>query len=158
MGTGFKPANRTTDPRLVHISYAKPWRQGITCSSLRQPRIASLQCILITRVDCGSIGMGERYAVLQCQHENREERRFCAECGAPLSQVCTACEFMNEPGDKFCGGCGLSLNDTPSPSTSPVAPVPLSLTSTLPEQYPLSYTPRHVAEKILTSRRALEGE
>ena len=95
---------------------------------------------------------------LQCQHENREERRFCAECGAPLSQVCTACEFMNEPGDKFCGGCGLSLNDTPSPSTSPVAPVPLSLTSTLPEQYPLSYTPQHVAEKILTSRRALEGE
>ena len=31
---------------LSHISYAKPWRQGITCSSLRQPRIASLQCIL----------------------------------------------------------------------------------------------------------------
>jgi class 3 adenylate cyclase len=95
---------------------------------------------------------------LQCQHENREGRRFCAECGAPLSQLCTACAFVNEPGDKFCGGCGLSLNDTSLPSSPPVVSVPLSPTSTSREPHLFSYTPQHLAEKILTSRHALEGE
>jgi hypothetical protein len=45
----------------------------------------------------------------QCQHENRADRRFCRECGAPLSLSCAACAFVNEPGDKFCGGCGICL-------------------------------------------------
>jgi len=34
----------------------------------------------------------------RCQAENREGRRFCAECGAPLSLACPACGFANEPG------------------------------------------------------------
>ena len=41
-------------------------------------------------------------------------------------------------------------SESAQPSTSPL--------STEPEQVPLSFTPSHLAEKILTSRSALEGE
>src|SRR5919198_1591714 len=54
----------------------------------------------------------------RCQAENREGRRFCAECGAPLSLACPSCGFANETREKFCGGCGTSLTDesaTPRP-------------------------------------------
>ncbi|MBI1814784.1 MAG: zinc ribbon domain-containing protein [Deltaproteobacteria bacterium] len=44
-----------------------------------------------------------------CHHDNRAERRFCAECGATLAARCGACGASNEPGEKFCGGCGASL-------------------------------------------------
>jgi class 3 adenylate cyclase/tetratricopeptide (TPR) repeat protein len=81
----------------------------------------------------------------RCQADNREGRRFCAECGAPLTIPCSGCGFSNEPGEKFCGGCGLlltSVRRTPEPRPSS----------------PQSYTPPHLSEKILASRAALEGE
>jgi class 3 adenylate cyclase len=80
-----------------------------------------------------------------CQTENRAGRRFCAECGTPLAVACPSCGFSNEPGEKFCGGCGISLTSaeqTPEPRFAS----------------PESYTPKHLAEKILTTRSALEGE
>jgi class 3 adenylate cyclase len=80
-----------------------------------------------------------------CQHENREGRRFCSECGASLAFLCAACGFSNEPGEKFCGGCGQPLLSSAQQST------PKSVS-------PLAYTPKHLAEKILTSKVALEGE
>src|SRR5207249_4897651 len=59
--------------------------------------------------------------------------------------ACLSCGFLNEGSEKFCGGCGRSLTLAPSPAeprfTSPEA-----------------YTPKHLAEKILTSKAALEGE
>jgi class 3 adenylate cyclase len=58
---------------------------------------------------------------------------------------CTSCRFLNEPGDEFCGGCGASL--LPAGQT-------LEPKFTSPE----FYTPKHLAEKILTSKAALEGE
>ncbi len=80
----------------------------------------------------------------RCQTENREGRRFCSKCGAPLAAACSSCGFSNEPGEKFCGGCGQLLRSTePTPTKFPS---------------PESYTPRHLAEKILTSKSALEGE
>ena len=81
----------------------------------------------------------------QCHAENREGRRFCGECGLSLASTCASCGFLNEGSEKFCGGCGKSL--TPAP--------------TLAEPKfgsPQSYTPKHLAEKILTSKAALEGE
>jgi len=48
----------------------------------------------------------------KCRHENRSERRFCAECGAALGRICAGCGAANEPGEKFCGECGAAL-DTP---------------------------------------------
>ena len=87
----------------------------------------------------------------QCQAENREGRRFCGECGAPLALVCSACGFSNDGGEKFCGGCGAPLAATPPPTaTHPVSD----------QRYasPQTYIPQHLAERILTSRGALEGE
>ncbi|MGH8064091.1 MAG: adenylate/guanylate cyclase domain-containing protein [Candidatus Entotheonellia bacterium] len=80
----------------------------------------------------------------QCQFDNRTGVRFCEECGAPLAQGCPACGANVPPGRKFCGTCGHAL----------AAAVP----SAAPFPAPQSYTPRHLAEKILASRSALEGE
>jgi class 3 adenylate cyclase len=82
-----------------------------------------------------------------CGTENRERRRFCAECGASLPLACSACGFSNEAGEKFCGGCGASL-----------LPAPTGVAGFATLATPQSYTPRHLPEKILTSRSALEGE
>jgi len=32
-----------------------------------------------------------------CNHDNRAERRFCAECGAALAALCAACGASNTP-------------------------------------------------------------
>ena len=82
----------------------------------------------------------------RCQAENREGRRFCGECGLSFASTCPSCGFLNEGNEKFCGGCGKPL----SPSALP----------TPAQRYgaPESYTPKHLAEKILTSKAALEGE
>jgi len=78
----------------------------------------------------------------RCQVENPPGTRFCGQCAAPLAAVCPSCGTSNPAGNKFCGQCATSL-DTPAQSRF-VAPE--------------SYTPRHLAEKILTSKAALEGE
>jgi predicted ATPase/class 3 adenylate cyclase len=78
----------------------------------------------------------------RCQQENRPGRKFCSECGASLALSCPSCGFSNEPGEKFCGGCGTSLL---TPSTPQFAA-------------PESYTPKHLAERIINSKAALEGE
>ncbi len=44
-----------------------------------------------------------------CGNDNREGRKFCAECGASLSARCTSCGAENAPGEKFCGDCGVAL-------------------------------------------------
>ena len=79
----------------------------------------------------------------RCQHENLAGVRFCGECGARLESVCAACGATNPPANKFCGQCGGSL--TPPGATSKVPS-------------PQAYTPKHLAEKILTSKSSLEGE
>jgi len=81
----------------------------------------------------------------QCHAENREPRRFCAECGALLNFACPSCGFSNEPGEKFCGGCGIQI---PEPSSVPESKF----------RSPDLYTPKHLADKILQSKSALEGE
>src|SRR5499427_10222308 len=79
-----------------------------------------------------------------CHTENREGRRFCSKCAAPLAVVCPTCGFTNDPGDDFCGGCAQSLRaGTQMPPKF---------------QSPDVYTPKHLAEKILNSKVALEGE
>ncbi len=79
----------------------------------------------------------------RCQHENPASLKFCGECGARLASVCSACGASNAPAQKFCGECGAAL--TPGAPAAKFAS-------------PESYTPKHLAEKILTSKGALEGE
>ena len=78
-----------------------------------------------------------------CGSENREGRKFCAGCGAGLTLACAACGAKNQPGERFCGECGKPLAEAAKEST---------------QRDPRSYTPKHLAEKILTSRSMLEGE
>src|SRR5262245_58974828 len=79
----------------------------------------------------------------RCQAENREGLRFCEDCGARLAATCRSCGAEVTPGKKFCGSCG-----TPVVTAEPEG------------RYasPQTYTPKHLAEKILTSKSALEGE
>ena len=78
-----------------------------------------------------------------CDHDNSSERRFCGECGAALAMTCTACGASNGPREKFCGGCGVALT---------------AGRATAPTRSPTVSTPKHLAEKILHSKSALEGE
>jgi predicted ATPase/class 3 adenylate cyclase len=78
-----------------------------------------------------------------CGFENPEGMKFCGQCASALGRRCPQCGFDNPPGFAFCGQCATPLTEQPP------APRP---------QAPLSYTPSHLAEKILTSKAALEGE
>src|SRR5262245_31441614 len=85
-----------------------------------------------------------------CGFENPEGLKFCNDCGTSLLGRCAQCGFANQPQAKFCGECGAVLSSPVRASTAP----PLALQP----QTALTYTPGHLAEKILTSRSALEGE
>src|SRR5436309_3061195 len=89
-----------------------------------------------------SVGRYERAA------QNREGRKFCSQCGGPLATACSSCGFTNEPDEKFCGGCGQPLAAPSKPAAPPSSP---SFAS------PESYTPKHLAERILNSKSAIEG-
>ena len=79
----------------------------------------------------------------RCQHENPSGVKFCGECGARLKSICPACGASNLPGNKFGSQCGVSL---------------AQIEATPKFVSPQAYTPKHLADKILTSRSAVEGE
>jgi class 3 adenylate cyclase/tetratricopeptide (TPR) repeat protein len=83
----------------------------------------------------------------RCQHENLSDSAFCDECGARLEAACPACGEANRSGAKFCRKCGQALSGAvvASPATTKFAS-------------PESYTPKHLAERIVNSKAALEGE
>src|SRR4029434_6789777 len=80
----------------------------------------------------------------QCQHENRPQAKFCEECAAPLARTCANCGTQLSATAKLCPECA-------HPVTRSVDTQQLSAS-------PETYTPKHLAEKILTSKSALEGE
>ncbi|HVA79463.1 MAG TPA: adenylate/guanylate cyclase domain-containing protein [Candidatus Binataceae bacterium] len=45
----------------------------------------------------------------KCGFDNREGRKFCAQCGTALNLRCSSCGAENTPGEKFCGECGAAL-------------------------------------------------
>ena len=45
----------------------------------------------------------------QCQFDNREEAKFCSECGQKLERACPACGNLIRLGAKFCDDCGHNL-------------------------------------------------
>jgi predicted ATPase/class 3 adenylate cyclase len=71
---------------------------------------------------------------------------FCIECAAPLKNLCPNCGLENPLRAKFCGKCASALSDLRPPEPPSSA------------RDPRDYTPKHLAEKILTSKSALEGE
>ena len=82
----------------------------------------------------------------QCHHENPGDAKFCLECGRRLALSCGGCGIELPAGAKFCTECGQAVGAATSPTAARV------------EAPPESYTPKHLAEKILTSKAALEGE
>src|SRR5207249_3058737 len=78
----------------------------------------------------------------RCQHENPPQAKFCLECGAKLALACAKCRAELPGSARFCLECG-----------EPVAPRTDSGVAS-----PETYTPKHLAEKILTSKSSLEGE
>lgn len=79
----------------------------------------------------------------KCQFDNPEGMKFCEECGSQLAMICPNCNSANPPGFKFCGACGHNLH---GPSVQ------------MDYAQPHSYTPKHLADKILTTRSAIEGK
>ncbi len=63
-----------------------------------------------------------------CGTQNRDGRKFCAECGASLAHGCPACGAANEPGERFCGECGTALDGagaaSPASRSTPAAVQP----------------------------------
>src|SRR5438093_6582644 len=80
----------------------------------------------------------------RCHYANAGGARFCGECGASLTRdvTCSSCGHANPAGQTFCNGCGGRLDE--------------SARSAARDRR--AYTPKHLVEKILASRTALEGE
>ena len=80
----------------------------------------------------------------QCQQDNPPQAKFCLECGTRLGLTCAQCGTELPAGAKFCLACGQPVG------TRPVMPSRFAT--------PETYTPKHLAEKILTARSDLAGE
>jgi class 3 adenylate cyclase/tetratricopeptide (TPR) repeat protein len=84
----------------------------------------------------------------RCATENPPGAKFCRGCGVRLDAICPACTHSNLPGSRFCNECGHQLvaggatERTPPPDRAPQ----------------VAYTPKHLADKILKARSAIEGE
>jgi class 3 adenylate cyclase/tetratricopeptide (TPR) repeat protein len=85
-------------------------------------------------VDCAS-----------CGHENPDTARFCGGCGGPLASevACPACHAENPRANRFCHECGHALATAGARAA---------------QRQPRDYTPRHLVDKILKSKSAMEGE
>jgi hypothetical protein len=80
----------------------------------------------------------------RCQRENRPQAKFCEECGASLARSCGHCGAALSTSAKFCSECGRPTDATNVRDTRFASPH--------------VYTPQHLAERILASKSALEGE
>jgi class 3 adenylate cyclase/tetratricopeptide (TPR) repeat protein len=80
-----------------------------------------------------------------CGQESPDDASFCGECGASLARVieCPSCGRENPPEQRFCHGCGHSITAGAAPAV---------------DRAPRDYTPKHLADKILHNKSALEGE
>jgi class 3 adenylate cyclase/tetratricopeptide (TPR) repeat protein len=79
-----------------------------------------------------------------CHADRTAEAKHCEECGAALVRICPHCGREVSVTAKYCEECGQSL-------ATPLA-------SAAPQTSPHQYTPTYLADKILTSRSALQGE
>jgi len=81
----------------------------------------------------------------KCQFENREGVKFCEKCGAKLELICPQCKAKVPLDREFCGECGSALAQA-------------AAARALDYSRPQSYTPKFLADKILTGRQSIEGE
>ena len=79
----------------------------------------------------------------RCQQENPPQAKFCLGCATPLVLRCANCGTHLPTAAKFCFECA-------TPISTPGSPPRLAS--------PDAYTPKHLAERIINSKTALEGE
>jgi len=82
-----------------------------------------------------------------CKSENPVEAKFCDQCGERLDWKCSDCGETNRTSARFCKKCGQRLE----------IGLPLAGEAVKPSAKNLD-VPKHLAEKILASRRFIEGE
>jgi class 3 adenylate cyclase len=82
----------------------------------------------------------------RCRHENESGAKFCEACAAPLLRTCTHCWHALSPAAKFCPECAQPAG----PASTPIEQSHFGS--------PNTYTPKHLVERILASKAALEGE
>jgi Double zinc ribbon len=78
----------------------------------------------------------------RCHTDNPPQAKFCLEC-APLAHSCPNCGTKLPPTAKFCLECA-------KPVTG-LGPTPRFIS-------PQAYTPKYLADRILTSKTALDDE
>jgi len=81
----------------------------------------------------------------QCGFDNKANKQFCTECGAKIILRCPQCDSEIEETEKFCGACGFDLKTSTG-------------SSAIDYSEPHSYTPKFLADKILTTLSSIEGE
>jgi class 3 adenylate cyclase len=81
----------------------------------------------------------------KCQFKNPEDSNFCLKCGSKLELHCPQCEIALPAESMFCNKCGHDLR-----KSAEAQPIDYS--------EPQTYTPKFLADKILTSRSSIEGE
>jgi class 3 adenylate cyclase len=88
---------------------------------------------------------GQHMKCSKCHFENPEDSSFCLECGGKLDRPCPQCGNALPSGAKFCNKCG---HDLRTPKEIPAVDY----------STPQTYTPKFLADKILTTRSSIEGE
>jgi class 3 adenylate cyclase len=84
-----------------------------------------------------------------CEQPNPDQARFCMHCAAPLARLCASCGAPLPDSARFCPQCAHAVRQPAAEPARRIQP---------PSGTPSDYTPKHLAEKILTQRAALEGE
>jgi class 3 adenylate cyclase/tetratricopeptide (TPR) repeat protein len=79
-----------------------------------------------------------------CQARNRTGAEFCRGCGQRLAVACAACGAPLNSLDRFCDRCGAAAARSAGPHAG--------------FDSPRTYLPRHLAERIVAAKSALEGE
>jgi len=80
-----------------------------------------------------------------CQTLNPPAAKFCVECGKAFDIHCPKCGTATPASGKFCMSCGHNLQRK-------------TASETIDYSEPQTYTPKFLADKILTSRSSIEGE
>ena len=86
----------------------------------------------------------------RCQFENREQIRFCEECGAKLEQACPSCGAAVPPDRKMITDCYNLSGDSSPRARVTISPVVLSL---IMASYLVTKAP--ISQGIRLSRRAV---
>jgi hypothetical protein len=131
----------TTGPRFRHRGSVDYCRVDFECDASALSPAAQIE----------SKGFRPGDAFLNCpscDHENRSAAKFCEECGAHFLLACSNCGTDLRPGAKFCDECGTTTSAKATRASAPAGG----------ERSPSDYTPKHLADRILQSKSALEGE